>query len=205
MKQNVEKKIIDAARELFYEKGFTGVTVRHIASKADVNLALLHYYFRTKDKIFEIVFKDAFALLFTKLNKALSADITLFEKIKLIVESYISTAMKYPRLASFIMHEMSVNKDIVWKIINLQADKRDVNKNYSMFFQEITEAGQTGLIKPIDSKILFVDIMSLSLFPFIADVFMTHFLYSEKKSEFNKMMKDRIEHVSELIISSLKV
>ncbi len=166
---------------------------------------MLHYYFRTKDKIFEIVFKDAFALLFTKLNKALSADITLFEKIKLIVESYISTAMKYPRLASFIMHEMSVNKDIVWKIINLQADKRDVNKNYSMFFQEITEAGQTGLIKPIDSKILFVDIMSLSLFPFIADVFMTHFLYSEKKSEFNKMMKDRVEHVSELIISSLKV
>jgi AcrR family transcriptional regulator len=205
MKQDVEKKIIDAARELFYEKGFTGVTVRDIASKAEVNLALLHYYFRTKDKIFEIVFKDAFALLFKKLNKALSSDVSLLDKIRLIVESYITTAAKYPRLASFIMHEMSGNKDIVWQIINLQADKKNINNHYSMFFHEIREAGQNGLIKDIDPKILFVDIMSLSLFPFIADVFMTGFLYSEKKSEFNKMMKDRVEHVSGLIINSLKV
>lgn len=204
MKQDVENKIIEAARELFYEKGFTGVTVRDIAGKADVNLALLHYYFRTKDKIFEIVFKDAFALLFRKLNKALSSNVNLLKKIELIVESYITTATKYPQLASFIMHEMSVNKEMVWQIIYSQDGKKDVNDNYSRFFQEIREAGQNGLIKIIDPKILFIDIMSLSLFPFMANVFVTGFLYSEKRAGFNEMIKSRASHVSGLIISNLK-
>lgn len=205
MKQDVEKKIIDAARELFYEKGFTGVTVRDIAGKAEVNLALLHYYFRTKDKIFEIVFKDAFTLLFRKLNKALSSDANLFEKIRLIVEIYITTAAKYPRLASFIMHEISVNKEMVWQIIYSQDGKKDVNYNYSKFFQEIRDAGQGGLIQKIDPKVLFIDIMSLSLFPFIADVFITGFLYSNKESKFKEMINSRVNHVSELIINNLKV
>jgi len=205
MKQDVEKKIIDAARELFYEKGFTGVTVRDIANKAEVNLALLHYYFRTKDKIFEIVFKEAFALLFKKLNKALSSDVNLLEKIKLIVESYITAATKYPQLASFIMHEMSVNKDVVWQIIYSQEGKKDVNDNYNRFFQEIVDAGQNGIIKNIDPKILFIDIMSLSLFPFMANAFLTGFLYSEKKAEYNEMIKNRINRTCDLIINDLKV
>lgn len=204
MKQDVEKNIIDAARELFYEKGFTGVTVRDIAGKAGVNLALLHYYFRTKDKIFEIVLKDAFTLLFRKLNKALSSDVNLFKKIELIVESYITTATKHPRLASFVMHEMSVNKEMVWQIIHAQDGKKDVNDNYSRFFQEIRDAGQAGLIRIVDPKILFIDIMSLCLFPFMANVFVTGFLYSEKKADFNAMIKSRTNHVSEMIISNLK-
>ena len=205
MKQDVEKKIIDAARELFYEKGFTGVTVRDIANKAEVNLALLHYYFRTKDKIFEIIFKEAFALLFRRLNKALSSDVNLFEKIKLIVESYITTAVKYPQLASFIVHEMSVNEEVVWQFIYSQEGKKDVIDNYNRFFQEIVDAGRNGIIKNIDPRILFIDIMSLSLFPFIANVFLKGFLYSGKKIEYNEMIKSRIEHICDVIISDLKL
>jgi len=203
MKQDVEKKIIDAARELFYQNGFTGVTVRDIANKAEVNLALLHYYFRTKDKIFEIVFREAFALLFRKLNSALLSNVDLFEKIKLIISSYVTTAAKYPPLASFILHELSVNADLVWKIIDSSEKKKEVNTNYDSFFQEIIEAGQNGVIRLVDPKILFIDIMSLSLFPFVGNIFLGRFLYSDKKSEFNKMIKGRIDHVYELIIKGL--
>ncbi len=130
MKQDVEKKLIDAARELFYERGFTGVTVRDIAGKADVNLALLHYYFRTKEKIFEIVFKDAFALLFRKLNKALTSDKSLFEKIGMMVAGYVSTGIKYPRLPSFVMNELAVNTELMLSIINEHKDKSVLNEHF---------------------------------------------------------------------------
>ena len=203
MKQSTEDKIIDAARELFYRKGYEGVTVRDIANKAEVNLALLHYYFRTKDKIFEIVFKDAFGLLFRKLNIALSSDTDLFEKIRLIISSYTITATKHPQLASFILHELSVNADSMWKIIYSNDGKTDVNENYNKFFQEIADAGENGIIMKIDPKILFIDIISLSLFPFVASAFVTKFLYSKKKSGFNEMIKNRIDHVYELIIKNL--
>lgn len=205
MKQDVEKKIIDAARELFYEKGFTGVTVRDIASKAEVNLALLHYYFRTKEKVFEVVFNEAFTLLFRKLNRAMSSDVDLFEKIRLIVSSYITTAMKYPQLPSFIMHELSANADFVWKSIYSNEEKGDVNTSYEKFFQEVVEAGENGTIEKVDPKILFIDIMSLSLFPFIGDTFLTRFLYIGKKTRFNEAIKDRAEHVCKLIIKGLQV
>lgn len=203
MKQDVEKKIIDAARELFYEKGFTGVTVRDIANKAEVNLALLHYYFRTKEKIFEIVFNEAFTLLFRKLNRALSSEVGIFEKIKSIISSYISIATKHPQLASFIMHELSVNTDFVWKSIYSNEEKEDVNTNYEKFFQEIIDAGENGIIKRVDPKMLFMDIMSLSLFPFVGSVFLTRFLYSNKKTRFNEAIKNRTNHIYELIINSL--
>lgn len=205
MKKDVEKKIIDAARELFYEKGFTGTTVRDIATKAEVNLALLHYYFRTKDKIFEIVFSEAFSLLFKRLNRALSSDVDVFEKIKLIISSYINTSAKYPQLASFIMHELSVNPNFVWGIISSYEGKQDINNNYDIFFEEIKGLGKKGIIKEVDPKILFIDIMSLSLFPFVANVFISNFLYSKKKTEFNRMIKDRTEHVYSLIVNSIKI
>lgn len=203
MKNDAERKIIDAARELFYEKGFTGITVRDIANKAEVNLALLHYYFRTKDKIFEIVFSEAFSLLFKQLNKALSSDVDAFEKIRLIISCYITTNVKYPQLASFIMHELSVNSDFVWSIITSYKEKRDINNNYAIFFEEIRKLGKEKKIKEIDPKVLFIDIMSLSLFPFMANVFISNFLYPKNKIEYNKMIKDRIEHVYTLIINSI--
>ena len=83
MEISVEEKIIDAAREIFFEKGYNGATMRDIASKAEVNLALLHYYYRTKEKIFEIVLNQAFVTLFKRLNKIFTSNVDIFHKIEL--------------------------------------------------------------------------------------------------------------------------
>lgn len=205
MKKNAEKEIIEAARELFYEKGFTGVTVRDIAAKAEVNLALLHYYFRTKEKIFEIVFKEAFALLFKRLNKALSSQVDLFEKIRLIISSYVNTGAQYPQLASFITHELSVNTDFVFDILASYEGKESINNNYRLFFEEIRQLGESRGIKPVDPKVLLIDIMSLSLFPFVAKAFITGYLYENKKTGFNKMIKERTEHVYAMIVANISI
>ncbi|MCU6770026.1 TetR family transcriptional regulator [Barnesiella propionica] len=204
MKKSVEQKLIDAAREVFYEKGYDGATVRDIAKKAEVNLALLHYYFRTKDKLFEVVFQDALNLLFKKLNKAFTSDITVFDKIELMVSSYITTASKHPQIASFLMREFSLNREVVWEVINSQPQKKSIIDNYDKFFEELIEAGQKGIIKELDPKQLCIDILSLSLFPFMAKGFLVSFLYPDKKSGYNSMIKERTEHVSNLIISNIK-
>ncbi|MCD8031558.1 MAG: TetR family transcriptional regulator [Bacteroides sp.] len=204
MEKSVEQKLIDAAREVFYEKGYNGATVRDIAKKAEVNLALLHYYFKTKDKIFEVVFQEALELLFTKLNKALVSDTHLFEKITLMVSSYISTATKHPQLASFVVHELSLNSEFMWRAIASQTGKQAVNANYKKFFKEVKAAADNGLIKETDPKVLCMDILSLSLFPFMAKNFLLNFLYPDSKSAFNSMIRNRAAYVSNLIINSIK-
>ncbi len=204
MKQDVEKKLIDAARELFYERGFTGVTVRDIAGKADVNLALLHYYFRTKEKIFEIVFKDAFALLFRKLNKALTSDKSLFEKIGMMVAGYVSTGIKYPRLPSFVMNELAVNTELMLSIINEHKDKSVLNEHFEHFYAEIEEAKALNVIKKeIDPNDICTDIQALSLYPFIAKDCLMYSVFSDTKA-YDRMLKERIKHVADNIINSIK-
>lgn len=204
MEKSVEQKLVDAAREVFYEKGYDGATVRDIAKKAAVNLALLHYYFRTKDKLFEVVFQDALNLLFRKLNKALTADVNIFGKIELMVSSYITTVSKHPQIASFLMREFSLDRSAIWEVIGSHPQKKNIIDNYDKFFRELIEAGQEGIIKDIDPKQLCIDILSLSLFPFMAKGFLINFLYPDKKKEYNRMTKERVEHVSDLIFSSIK-
>lgn len=204
MKKDAEKQIIEAARQLFFEKGFAATTVRDIAGKAEVNLALLHYYFRTKDNIFEIVFKDAFAFLFKKLNKALSAKVDYKERIKLIIIAYVTTAAKQPQLASFIVHEFATNPTFVWKIISSYEGKPEINRNYELFFDEIRQLSNKGIICLTDPRVLFIDIMSLSLYPFIAQNFLTNYLYKDSKAAFNQMIKDRSEHIYNLIIKNIE-
>lgn len=202
MKQDVEKKIIDAARELFYEKGYMGTTVRDIAGRAEVNLALLHYYFRTKDNIFKVVFDEAFSLLFGKLNKALTSDKTIFEKIELMVAGYVTAGMKYPRLTSFVMTELSINRELMLSLLNTHKDKSMLNKNFERFYAEIEKAIECKMIKEITPGNICTDIQALSLYPFIAKNCLLHSVFSDEKA-YNKMMKERIKHISSLIIKNI--
>ena len=204
MEQNIETKIIEAARTIFYEKGYSGATMRNIATKADVNLALLHYYYRTKDKIFEIVLSDAFSLLFKKLNKALYANVDIFEKIKLIVKGYTQVALTNPKLPGFVMHELEVNQKFIQTLILKYKQENRLNDGFEQFSKELDVAIKSKQIKPIDPTDLFVDILSLSLFPFIAKNCLSGIMFPEKQN-YNHLLKNRAEYVTNFLIESIKV
>ena len=202
MEISVEEKIIDAAREIFFEKGYNGATMRDIASKAEVNLALLHYYYRTKEKIFEIVLDQAFVTLFKRLNKVFTSDVDIFHKIELMVESYISVGMKHPRLPGFITHELEVNKKLVEPLILKYKEEQNANKNLSMFYADVQNAIDSNIIKTIDVDSLFINILSLSLFPFMAKNFLSGIVLNNKK--YSHFVKERSKHVSSFIINSIR-
>lgn len=203
MEISVEDKIIDAAREIFFEKGYNGATMRDIASKAEVNLALLHYYYRTKEKIFEIVLNQAFITLFKRLNKAFLSDVDIFCKIELMVESYISVGIKHPQLPGFVMHELEVNKKLVQPLILKYKEEQNANKNLSVFYADVQNAIDSKIIKPIDVDSLFIDILSLSLFPFVAKNFLSGIVLD--KNKYSHFIKERSKYVSGFIISSIRV
>ena len=200
---SVEEKIINAAREIFFEKGYSGATMRDIASKAEVNLALLHYYYRTKEKIFEIVLNQAFAILFKQLNKAFLSDVDVFCKIELMVESYISVGIKHPQLPGFVMHELEVNKKLVQPLILQYKEEQNANKNLSIFYADVQNAIDSKVIKPLNIDSLFIDILSLSLFPFMAKNFLSGIVLD--KNKYSHFIKERSKYVSGFIISSIRV
>ncbi|PIV16230.1 MAG: TetR/AcrR family transcriptional regulator, partial [Flavobacteriales bacterium CG03_land_8_20_14_0_80_35_15] len=112
-----ENNILNAAKEIFEKKGMAAARMQEIADEAGINKAMLHYYYRSKQLLFEAVFKSAFSLLAPQLNEIINADTSIFEKIKNFSSNYISFVIKHPYLPNFIIQELNRNPDFVKKLV----------------------------------------------------------------------------------------
>lgn len=197
--ENTETEILNAAKEVFQQKGMAGTRMQEIADKANINKALLHYYYRNKQLLFEAVFQSAFKLLAPQLHKILNDDSDLFEKIKNFTENYVSFVIKHPYLPNFVIQELSKNPEFVQK---LRADKNF--PSIEKFKTQVNQAAIQGIIKPIEAEQLFINIMSLNIFPFIGQPLLMVLVNADKES-YNKILKKRKTEVAEFIINSIKI
>jgi len=199
---SAEKKIIIAARQLFYKKGYDGTRMRDIAGTAEVNLAMLHYYYRTKEAIFMIVFEEAFGKLFQNIYKALATECGFFEKIRQMVYSYVDLASENPELPMFVMHEASKNPALITAMMERHSAKKTTTVDLSVFFEEVNKAIADKLIKPIDPRLFFVDILSLSALPYLSIGILEPLF--DSREEINNILSCRKEHFADMLISAVK-
>lgn len=196
--ENTEQQILDAAKAIFQEKGMNGARMQEIADKAGINKAMLHYYYRSKQLLFEAVFKKAFALLAPQLNAILNDDSSIQDKIRNFTTDYISFILKHPYLPTFVIQELNRNPAFILKI-----QENEAFPNLDKFNAQVAKEVDAGLLKPIDGNQLFVHIVSLNIFPFVATPLINGFLKLSDK-EFKTLMEQRKKEVSEFIINSIK-
>jgi AcrR family transcriptional regulator len=108
---NKERIILEVAEKLFIEKGLTGTRTTEISSEAGVNHALLHYYFRTKENLFEKIFEQKAGLLLGSFSFALDDDTPFLDKLKNAVESHFEILRQAPKMPLFIIREIVLDKD----------------------------------------------------------------------------------------------
>ena len=197
--ENTETEILIAAKEIFQQKGMAGARMQEIADKAKINKALLHYYYRSKRLLFEAVFKSAFSLLAPQLNKVLNDDSDLFEKIRKFTENYVSFVIKHPYLPNFVIQELNKNPEFVQK---LRSEKNF--PSIEKFKLQVSDAINQGIIKPIEAEQLFINIISLNIFPFIGEPLLMALVNVDKES-YNKILENRKTEVAEFIINSIKI
>ena len=197
--ENTETEILIAAKEIFQQKGMAGARMQEIADKAKINKALLHYYYRSKQLLFEAVFKSAFSLLAPQLNKVLNDDSDLFEKIRKFTENYVSFVIKHPYLPNFVIQELNKNPEFVQK---LRSEKNF--PSIEKFKLQVSDAINQGSIKPIEAEQLFINIISLNIFPFIGEPLLMALVNVDKES-YNKILENRKTEVAEFIINSIKI
>ena len=196
---NTEKGILEAAKKIFQRKGMDGTRMQEIADKAGINKAMLHYYYRSKQLLFEAVFKNAFALLAPQLNKILNDDSSVEDKIKNFTFNYISFIIKHPYLPNFIFNELNRNPDFVQKI------QQNVGfPNIEKFKMQLEEEIKKGLIKPIKAEQLFINIVALNIFPFVASPLLK-VITNTDETAFQHLMEERKTEVADFIINSIKI
>lgn len=196
--KNTEEEILEAAKNIFQTKGMMGARMQEIADKAGINKAMLHYYYRSKQLLFEAVFKNAFSLLAPQLNAILNDDSTVEEKIKNFTNNYISFIYKHPYLPNFVIQELNRNPGFIEKI-----QRSSAFPSLDKFNAEVQKEVEAGILKPIDGKQLFVHIISLNIFPFVATPLIKGLL-KLSDDNFKEMMEERKTEVSEFIINSIK-
>jgi AcrR family transcriptional regulator len=196
--KNTENQILEAAKTVFQSKGMDGARMQEIADKAGINKAMLHYYYRSKQLLFEAVFKHAFTLLAPQLNNILNDDSSVEEKIRNFTFNYISFISKHPYLPNFIIQELNRNPKFIEKIRN-NVSFPNLNK----FKNQVQKEVDNGTIIPISAEQLFINFLSLNIFPFVASPLIKAFLNVDDKT-YKILLEARKNEVSEFIINAIK-
>lgn len=178
---STEEKFKEAARVVFSRKGYAATKTRDIAEQAGLNLALLNYYFRSKQNLFEIIMIEKVQQLFAFISPVFDdPETSLHEKIDLIAVYYIDLLSKNPDLPLFVLSEIRNHPERFGK--NMQMNTFLMK---SVFVKQMMEKKKD--INPIQ---LFLSFLAMLVFPFIVKpVFEISGVVSDKM--FDKLMEER--------------
>ena len=198
MDLNTEQAILEAAKQVFIQKGMDGARMQEIADKAGINKSLLHYYYRSKNKLFEAVFKEAFFKFIPNIMDLMNSELPLFEKIRLFAINYIDIINENPLMPVFIMHELNRDPAKVAEMI------KSTGINPSKIIIQINEEIAKGEINPIDPFHLIVNLISMCIFPFVAQPILQYVIFNENSEVYAAFIEQRKREVPEFIINSIK-
>jgi AcrR family transcriptional regulator len=193
-----ETLILNAARNVFLENGFDGTTMQKIADEAGINKALLHYYFRSKDRLFEAVFIEAFARMVPNIMKVFFSEMEFQEKIRNFVDTYITALQQYPQIPLFILHELHRNPGRIIELIK----STGMNPDYVMDI--IRQEIKKGTIAEIDPYDLMVNMLAMCIFPFAARPMIQGFIFKNDAKVFEEFLDKRKTEVADFILNAIK-
>jgi len=187
-----EQKILLSAEKLFYQKGKAGTSMQDIADDAGINRTLLNYYFRSKDQLFEAVFKNAMSSFVPSLAAMLHSDMSFEQYVPRLIETIIDTMLEKPQIPIFVLQELSSNPKRMPQII------KGMGIDPSVAIQKMT--GMDGIPKlGIDPRQLIINILSLCIFPFAARPVVTDILFSGNNEAYIEAMKQRKDLLPRLV------
>ncbi|GAA3634420.1 TetR/AcrR family transcriptional regulator [Flavivirga jejuensis] len=194
-----ENLILEAAKSVFQLKGMDGARMQEIADEAGINKAMLHYYYRSKQLLFEAVFKNAFKLMTTHLGEILNDDLSIEEKIRNFTFNHISFIMEHPYMPGFIFQELNRNPEFILNI------KKEIGlPNLEKFKKQLDDEVKNGHLKPTNAEQLFINIIALNAFPFLGAPLLKAVTNMEDLP-FEKLLDERKIEVANFIINSIKV
>lgn len=195
---STEQRIFDAAHEVFVQKGMDGAKMQEIADKAGINKALLHYYYRSKEKLYEAVAKAVLSRAAPLVGNLIESDRPLEEKIRHFVELYVTTISKNPFIPLFILSEINKHPDHFFE----QILPKDLPKP-QVFIRQVEEEIAAGRIRAVNPYHLAVNVIAMCVFPFIARP-MIRFAMGLNSAELKSFLEERKTQVTEFVLASLR-
>ena len=198
-KDSTEDKILEAAKNVFVAKGMDGARMQEIADEAGINKALLHYYFRTKERLFEAIFSEIFKFAFPKLSRIILSDVGIVVEIEHFVDAYIDILIQHPFIPGFVLKELNRDPSGLFKlVVKLGLDPQPV-------FTYIQEAMDRGEIIQMNPKHLALNVVSMCIFPFAARPILSFLVFKDDKDALEAFYAERAEVIKKFVVNAIVI
>ncbi|GGD80745.1 TetR family transcriptional regulator [Emticicia aquatilis] len=182
-----EEKILEAAEQIFLRDGYGDARMQDIADLAGINKALLHYYFRSKDNLFEYIFEKKISVMFPKMEEMFNQNLSFYETTCAFIEKYITLLNDNPYIPMFVMSTINRadRQDFIKKLpIGL------IQKFAELYFKDFS----VGKVREVNPAQLIISVMSMCAFPFIARPVIKEITKADDE-QFKAIMQFRISEI----------
>lgn len=193
--------ILEAARKVFIRDGFDGARMQDIANVAGINKALLHYYYKNKESLFNLVFEDAFAAFVPQIHAIFSGNGDAVEKLCKYAEAHVELLLQKPDLPTFVIHEIHRDPD---RFFNNLIGKMPGPPPFASFMGQLMQEMSEGKIRQMDPRFVWMNVMAMTVFPFVAAPLMSRMLLTDSET-YHTLLKERVWSIQLFIKSSLQI
>ena len=202
-----ETKILDAAHAVFLRVGTAGARMQEIADEAGVNKALLHYYFRSKERLAAAVFERVARGLFARLGMVAMSDIDLETKVRRIIAAYLDEFLRTPYAPGYVICEMNQNPDRAQQLLSMVgapvSDTIPAVPFLGALAKQIDERVAAGQMRPIAPRQFLANLVSLCVFPFAARP-MLSVVFRMDDAGFREFIEERKATLPEFFLNALR-
>ena len=195
----VKDRILEVSRKLFVEKGYTGTSIRDIAAEAEVNVAMVNYYFKSKHDLFEIIFDESANIMLNKIFAIIHSDLPFYELLNTWISSYYDMLMQYPQIPIFVLNEVHQHPEHLLELVYKRNPPIVIERLRKRIQKEIKE----GTIKDVPVMNLMLSILSLCIFPFLLGGMLTQ-VSGEKPEEYYGILENHKKFVIQFITNAIK-
>lgn len=196
--QDAEERILAAAHAVFVRSGTAGARMQEIADEAGVNKALLHYYFRSKERLAQAVFERTAATMFTFLFELISSTASLEEKIRAVVSAQIDFLREHPYLPGYIISELHHHPERITRIV-----EKVGTPPLDLLEAQLEEGARRGELRPIGVREFVVNLVALVVFPFAGRLMLGAMLGIDDEG-FDALVDQRKVSLPEFVLNALR-
>jgi TetR/AcrR family transcriptional regulator len=166
-----ETRILDAAHAVFMRRGTAGARMTEIAREAGVNHALVHYYFRSKQRLAEAVFQRAITQFFPAMLGVFASDLPLDEKVRRVAAAQIDMLLTNRYLPGYLLAELNHYPERAGQLLSIMAGTSPANIRPRLFgklTEQLDEGARTGTLRAIPPEEFVLNLVSMIVYPFAA-------------------------------------
>jgi AcrR family transcriptional regulator len=204
--RDTEQRILDAAHTVFLRRGTAGARMQEIAKEADVNSALLHYYFRSKARLAEAVFHRAAMQLMPAVIRILGSDAELETKVEQVVDVELQQLQKTPYLPGYILSELTHHPERVRQLFSTVTGLTPTEiggRVFKVLGAQINARVKARRMHPIAPEQFAVNLLALCVFPFAARP-MVMALAGFDQAGFNQFIERRRKELAPFFLRALR-